>query len=341
MTRPSLLLASTILMSLNISANEIYIVKNGDTLTDILYSKDYKHIYGKRGVLQETLDLNPAIKKNNGNKIFPNMQIILTSRLPSKDKLSADSRQQTVILPINHETHLGESATEPKKETIAKSTLEFKDQSSIDNFKQAFYWEFSPTLSWKSLDSTDENVYRRSSVSALSNLCYGVSTLYGMRFEENLDIYSRLSLESVGFVQNATINLIKKNFLATRFGMGISYRKNWQFEVAMSDEYFLTSPKVSTVDIIKVAIPELKMSYLKDFYHVRNAKLSYSIAGKAFHPRTSPEIDSKLGYGVGGAIEARLFNQLFKIGYDVNLLEATGNSTKYQNIFWKYTWENL
>jgi hypothetical protein len=267
--------------------------------------------------------------------------LIIYQQTADSRQQTADSRQQTAILPINHETHLGESATEPQKEIIAAPILEVRDQSSIDNFKQAFYWEFSPTLSWKSLDSTDENVYRRSSVSSLSNMCYGFSALYGMRFEENLDVYSKFSLESVSFVQDTTINLIKKNFLATSFGMGISYRKNWQFEVAMSDEYFLTSPKVSTVDIIKVAIPELKMSYLKDFYHVRNAKISYSIAGKAFLPRTSPDIDSKLGYGVGGAIEARLFNQLFKIGYDVNLLKATGNSTKYQNIYWKYTWETL
>ncbi len=251
---------------------------------------------------------------------------------------TADSRQQNIQL-TNHETRLGETPASQKKISTRKKRV--NDRLPSDNFKQSFYWVVSPNLSWKNLTSTDENTYRSSEVNAISNTNYGLSVSYGMHFEENVDIYSKLSLESVSFTQDSSINLLENKFLASSFGVGFSYQKKWLLEAAMSDEFFLTSPSLGNVDIKKVTLPEIKASYLKEFYQYRNANLSYSLSGSAFLPRSSPYIKSTFSYGAGGALEAKLHNQSFKIGYDLNLLKANGNSTKYQNIYWKYIWETL
>jgi hypothetical protein len=210
-----------------------------------------------------------------------------------------------------------------------------------DDLKQSFYWEVSPSLSWKSLSSTDENIYRSSQINALSNTNYGASFSYGMHFEENIDIYSKLFLESVNFAQDSSINLLQKKFLASSFSVGFFYERKWLLEFAMSDLFFLTSPSLSSVDIKKVTLPEIKLTYLKDFYQYREAKLSYSLSGNVFLPRMSSEVKSKLGYGAGGALETKLRNQSFIIGFDLNFLKANDNSTEYQNIYWKYIWETL
>ena len=48
------IIISIIILSLNVSANDYYIVKKGETLSSILYAKNFKPIYGTSGVLVET-----------------------------------------------------------------------------------------------------------------------------------------------------------------------------------------------------------------------------------------------------------------------------------------------
>lgn len=81
---------------MNMSRANDYIVKKGDTLTSILYEKNLRPVYGKDGTLAETLKLNPKIKLSGGNKIFPNMKIVLANIKDSTRILSTvDSRQST------------------------------------------------------------------------------------------------------------------------------------------------------------------------------------------------------------------------------------------------------
>jgi hypothetical protein len=109
----------------------------------------------------------------------------------------------------------------------------------------------------------------------------------------------------------------------------------------MNDVFFLTSPSSTSVDIKKIALPELKSSFWNEFYDYKEAKLSYRLSANIFLPQTSPEVKSNLSFGGGGAIEAKLRNQSFKIGFEVNMLKAAGNSTNSKNIYWNYIWENL
>lgn len=170
---------------------------------------------------------------------------------------------------------------------------------------------------------------------------YGMGLTYGMHFEEDIDVYSKLTLESVSFIEDSTVHLEKKNFLTTRFGMGILYRQNWHLELGMNDEFFLTSPAISRVEVKKVSLPEIKLGYQKDFYQYRSAKLGYLLSGTTVFPRSTPGVDSKLGYGFGAGIEAKLKNQSFVLGYDLKILKASGNSTDNHNIYWNYIWKTL
>ena len=330
------IIASAMIFGLSVSvANDFYVVKKGDTLSNILFAKKLFPIYGHGGSLAQVLKLNPDIRQGGGNKIFPKMKIVLSNTKSPEKILSSDIKYQTNIRPTNLENDLGE------KENIPTSKETTAERLPSDNFKQIFYWELSPILSWKSLSSADENIYQKSKVNALSSTNYGIGIAYGMHFEENIDIYSKLSLESVSFSQDQSINLLQKKFIASRFGVGVAYERKWMLELAMSDEFFLTSPSLSNIAIKKVTLPELKVTYMKDFYQYRNARLSYAVSANAFLPKKSPDVDSTFSYGVGAALEAKLHNQAFQVGYDLNLLKAIGNSTNSQNIYWKYIWETL
>lgn len=320
-------------MSLNLSAaDSYYIVKKGDTLTSILHRKKMKPIYGEHGSLAETLLMNPNIIKSRGNKIFPAMRILL-----SKESSESVAAVTAIAAPEISK----EIIQTPEEVQAPIQEKNMADRVPSDDFKQSFYWEVGPALSWKSLSSKDENISSSSKITALSNANYGLSVTYGMHFQENINVYSRLSLESVKFIEDDSLNLVNKKTLATNFTVGFSYEKKWFLEFAMSDEFFLMSPRASTVEIKKVTLPEVQAIYKNDFYHYKQAALSYSLSGAALLPRNAPGIDSEWGYGVGGAIDAKLRNQSFRIGYDLKQLRALGNTTSSQNIYWKYIWETL
>ena len=302
-------------------SENVYIVKRGDRLSDILFQENITPIYGKKGSWLEIVKLNPKLLPTMGNKLLPGMKISLGNR----PAIIVSNK----IVPEKITEKIGD---------IKKVSIE---RNPSGDFKQSFYWRAGPELSWKNLISTDDNALQTSHINALTNANYGASVAYGMHFTEDLDIYSRLSLESVSFIEAESVHLLKNNFLTSNFGMGMMYEKKWSLEMAMSDQFFLTSPSSSIVSIKKITLPEIKPSYLGNLYQFKNAQLFYSLSGSLFLPRTSTDINSKFCYGAGGEIVVKLHQQSFNFGYDTYFLKATNNSTQYQNIYWKFFWETL
>lgn len=58
-----------------------YRIKHQDTITNVLYRINLRPVYGKNGVLAQTLKMNPRKRKQDGNSVYPN-EII---RLPVTD----------------------------------------------------------------------------------------------------------------------------------------------------------------------------------------------------------------------------------------------------------------
>lgn len=316
----ALLSAAAMFCLVTLASDVFYVVKKGDTLSSILLKKEYKQLYGKNGAIAHSLQLNPHLKKSRGDKIYPNMQIRLVDEKVAEIKIQVPKNEEKFVINRNESTN---------------------QRTPANNFNQRFFWEIGPSVSWKSLSSTDENAYRRSKINALSKTNYGVTLSYGMHYSERIDIYSRIFLESVSFSPDRSVNLLKKKFISSSLSVGVSHERVWFLEIGMSDGYFLTSPSTLTVDIKKITLPEIKAGHVEDFYLYQEAKLAYSLSASAFLPRESEEIKTDFSYGAGAALEAKLRNQSFKIGFDFNLLKSSGNSTNNQNIYWKYVWETL
>lgn len=56
---------------------ETYTVKRGDILSQVLYDKNLKPIYGKDGTLLKVVELNSELKNSKGNIIHPGMVLNL------------------------------------------------------------------------------------------------------------------------------------------------------------------------------------------------------------------------------------------------------------------------
>lgn len=295
------------------------IVKKGDTLIGIL-RKHQMRIYGKTGTLKKVVALNKSLHKGNGNKIYPGMKIALFEIPEVKPNLVETAKSE---IPTPTEDVQSNESRKPGT-----------------NFNQNFYWTVSPIVSWKNLNSTDSNAYLQSTIHSISDTSYGVGALYGMNFSADVKVYSIFLIEKTSFKADNTINLLKKDLVLTRLAVGSTY-KHFDFELAMDDQLFLLSPSYQTVDIKKMAIPEFKTTFHKDFYQLDNGAFAYHLNAKMFIPRASQDINSKLSFGLGGALSAKLFNQSFTIGYDRHYLKTSSNSTTFENIYWKYTWESF
>jgi hypothetical protein len=308
-----------------------YIAKKGDTLSDVLYKNDYKPIYGRGGSLEQTLKINPDIKYEKGNKIFPGTKIVLSGSIVHGNYVLRSTGKKIVV----------ESVVEKNEPVVIPEAAPVVDHARevSDIFDQVFFWQLSPSVSWKELTAKDSNINQNSNATALSDMSYGATVVYGMRFNPDMDIYSKLFLEAVNFSSDNSINVVKKNIVTSSLGAGFFYKKKWQVEAGMGDELFLTSPNATSVEIKKVSMPYLKSAYKNEFYQFQEASLLYALSGKILLPRSASGIDPKLSYGAGAGIEAKLRNQSFYLGYEKTILKASGNSTDGQNIFWRYTWE--
>ena len=217
-----------------------YIAKEGDTLSDILYQNNIKPIYGRRGMLKEILKLNPKMRHAKGNLIHTGEKIILIE-MPNERSLTA-----------------------LEKEGPLEKPNEARRVSDI--FDQFFFWQISPSVSWKELKATDSNAFQNSKARVLSDMSYGAGIVYGMRITPDLDLYSKLSVEAVNFSNDNSITVLKKNFTTSYLGVGGFYKKIWQFETGMGDELYLTSPNASSVEIKKVSMFQMKTIFKKGFY---------------------------------------------------------------------------
>ena len=309
-----------------------YIAKKGDTLSDVLYQNDFKPIYGANGALEKTLKINPDIKYENGNKIFPGTKIVLSGKVVSGNYALQTGKRNYVLKTTQEETVV--EAVPPVEIPFENTTREVSDI-----FNQTFFWQLSPSVSWKDLEAKDSNANQNANATILSDMSYGASVLYGMRFNQDLDVYTHLFLESVKFSSANSVNIVKKNIVTTDLSVGVFYKKKMHVEVGVGDELFLTSPNSTSVEIKKVSLPQVKADYKNEFYQFQEASLLYALTGKALLPRSAPGIDPKFSYGVGAGIEAKLRNQSFYLGYEKTILKSSGNSTDGQNIFWRYTWE--
>jgi hypothetical protein len=331
--------------SATISSNEVYTVKPGDVLSEILWSKyELIGIYGRNGFINETIKLNPFLNKKNGNFLRPGMQIIIpisnsnkseniakiphsNSRRPTAEEVE---RPEVIILPDELSKKLEEVKVDKKAIKIDVPVEE------KDNFIQSFYYTLEPFLSWKKLSSVDDNEYRTSSIFALSDTCYGMSGKYGMHFSKNFDFFFGAELEKVKFSSKSSISLGTKSIVSTSFSLGVNYKHFWSFKTLMSDQLFLTNPNTTVVEIENFKIPGFEVDYKNDFYKYKEASIGYDLKTMAFVPYQTTNFNTKFSYGIGGGVEVGLKNQFFRIGYEYIKLKSKSNSTDVQNIVWTY-----
>ena len=314
---------------MSVTAREVYLVTNGDTLSTILQSLGIKNIYGKHGAIQKTLELNPSLKKDNGNKIFPNMKIVIES---SKE------------LIVNHQDKKIESVSSEDKEVISQpnnpvvdSSLQEKCCTSKNENEQFTYFKVSPEVSW--LKFTTEDTDRYSKISALTKANFGIHGNLGLNISTSNKIYGFGFISQVNFYQADHYLLNETKFLRQAYGVGWEYLYDSSTSYALSagyyNEFFISNPSTSTINIKSIQIPELQFAYRRKLSNYKKFILESGILGKIIPPYNLGDVDVKFGYALGAELTGDLGGRGLGVFYNFSKVQAVGKSTSAFELGWK------
>lgn len=206
------------------------------------------------------------------------------------------------------------------------------------SYDQHFTYAITPKVSWKNINSIDDNPKTKSTINALTNMNYGAHLEYGMQMSEDLKVFTFFENMKMSFLPDSKINLVKQDFNSQELGSGFLY-KNFIFSFSMGDEFFLTSPTLNTVDVKKIKLPKVSFGTNLPLYKFREARIEATFIGEMTAPRRDPSISTKFGVGGRFEVKSTLKNRSFKIGYELLQISASAHSTKNEDIYWMFTWD--
>lgn len=103
----------------------LFVFREGDTLSEVLWFLGTEPVYGKRGWIEKTFELNPALEKFRGKQIPPGTKVWIPIKLcPLKGGWTIESGE--LIAPYHHPTR-EKSVTQPDHDL---SKTEIKEPNS-------------------------------------------------------------------------------------------------------------------------------------------------------------------------------------------------------------------
>jgi LysM repeat protein len=215
-----------------------YIVKKGDTLSEIAHKNIPGPIYGRNGSLDKILSFNPQIK--NPNKIYVGAVINLDT--PSLRSVAEEHPPE------------GPARIELLPEVPEKKTYgEFSVRAGMEFFR---------------LNSTDNTTGANATV--LSNMNPTVALNWKQHWSDAWATNFRLNYESVNLQNPSPRTMTSSNVGAYGFGVGVERSFSDSFTLIGSlgydQEFFLESASTQTLTLDTIAIPSASLAARFDFY---------------------------------------------------------------------------
>jgi hypothetical protein len=178
-----------------------YQVKKGDTLSQILYQLDLKPLYGRKGTINKTLNLNGNEIKQGGNSIYVDQRILLPIKLEPREISSISTTTPPTKTPE-------ETVREVEKEISSERNLNFNLAARLSFFR---------------IDSTDKSSKDKTIIlSELSPEFFGEAN-YGLTKKDTINFQASFMLYSLQKDDTTSI----KNRNANRASIGVNYLRDF------------------------------------------------------------------------------------------------------------------
>lgn len=259
-----------------------YIVKKGDTFSEIIWHKVGSPLCGKNGNLSKLISLNSHIK--NPHKIKPGQKIMFEQpRTIAQDDISAESPEEVIV-----------EKPESSEASVSKENL---DPYSSYSIAPSFY--FSTINGKESSNSTKAEL--------VSNLNFVVNGTWSQNWSNKFSTSLQASIRREEYYSFEGITLDNKSLIQGSFGVGARYKFSDKFTfkslLGYSQETFYRATSINTLAIESVALPKLMMGVGAKLFKIHQYELNFNAQGIATASAKSGEYDIELGTGYRTSLE--------------------------------------
>lgn len=319
-----------------------YVVKKGDTISNILYETDIGPIYGKKGYLYKVYNLNKRKLKSPFAIIQPGIKITLPDGVyfPQKGKyaknefVKIDDKKVCEVEPVK-EAIEKIIEVERKPTTIEEAKPEIKPDVKAEPIRpkdQFTYLKIAPQVSWLKVESQSQ----ADVIEAISKSNYGVLFNYGMKLSDEFSAYAFGYFSQVNFYENEEYVVTKKNFTRQAMGVGAELRSDnrvkYNMRLGFFDEFFLTLHNSKEIRVEMGQIPELHWGVRRPIKKIGSAEIELGVFGKLNFPYEVQNIKGQFGYGLGSDLSTNLFGQGIRVFYNYSSTKATSKSSNTSEI---------
>lgn len=328
-----LLFCSVVIITSTASAEETstYKLKKGDKLSELLYQKGYKPLYGKKGFVKKAVLLNGKKIKADGNLVLAGVVIVLP-------KIPADTINPTI------ETHPNTSSAPleiPPK--IVNEEINSQPEIKTPELKEEFVFSISPSLSWYKFITDTKKTNLDYDITALSKASLGIDLHLKKKFNQNYSYYVFGKINSIKFYSDTAYLFTKSPVYLKKLGIGIERefgsQNNLSVEVSVDDQVFLELVDVNTIRPKLMSVPVFTLFYSDVIFNVNDIGCGYGVLSKLLLPHDTSLSETGMGYGVGGEVFAKKTQFGLKIFYYYDQARALGQTNKTYDIGWSGMYE--
>lgn len=308
---------TTLVMSNSALATESYVVKNGDTLSDVVRSHfPNEKLYGSSGKLAQIIGLNPQIK--NPNLIFPKQ--LLHLKAPDENSLAEDNNLERVIIIDEAE------AIVPVPENIS--------ERRVESAKDLSHWKVSLLWGAKNLSLTQKG-----------DLGSGdVGVLYFNQIRLNSEfVFNKWSLGFQYDSYDLKYKALAKTHTEKLHGLFLYGTYGWMMAGLHFEQNPLFKNSGNEVDMIRMTPMYLSIGAKKEFALSSKKETTLTLRGWVGYPLSinSDSSDAKLsglkGFAASGQIE--LNREIFsRPDYSLHATWLTGMG--YRSLDQRAKWDN-
>ena len=309
-------------LSLCLKAESIsYVVKNGDTLSNIIFKhfdNTKFHIYGSGKMLDKVLRQNRALE--NPDMIFPGQTIVLNivnivatnNGQPAHQEIHVyippKTSNKTSPLPIampvvKRPAEPTSNTTQVTSEKRAPASQAM--QEAAPTFTPYGWFDVQPSMGFSRIVATEDA--DGSQATMLSKPLIGLEGLYVQKWNDHLETFLIAGFRQEDFedVSNRTIT----NLSTTRAWVGIGATRYWKpwlssrFEGVARQRSFVRATSSTALEVDPVFIPEVRMMTQFRILQAGPFTLAAQPYAAYLFASSTDEFSVQSGYTIGGRME--------------------------------------
>lgn len=300
-----------------------YLVKDGDTLSQILIDANIKPIYGKKGSLKTAIEMNRAILKKRGNLIHEG-QIIL---LPDG---KTDLAIETESISPSREIAQEEVVVVPVPVPVVANYVEEVGHSQ--DFSQSSYFKISPRFSYVAINTKNDQL-GGSDISNLTQSAPGIKGEWRVVLTPKTSISFFGTYDRLSFYKDTNYSLTDTSFSRIGFGIGGDTALNnesWlRYSLQMNQNYFLESLSLTNIQMRSINQGEFNLGYAHNFWSFGKVMSSWGVGAIVMLPSSRDQYNAKLGYGFKVDTSLGFLSKEFQASYTQKFYKV--NNTKNQS----------